>query len=368
MNNARKRFKRIPKYIFNKLRRRRKAPSLEDILIRNENRIFITELNELFRDRIYYLEPAGSNPDGPVLPEEDTYVVRLTNPDKYNDEPDRNTPDILFEPLRGLQDINFLMEVYGNYYQFVYLNQQNRNLWEDQEDNKDAFVLGEGEFGRVALGCVKHTSGEEQPSNKVTAVKMLKSTPAPASGGEANIEQEALINEINIFEGFTGENANVVKYLQPDSSAGTPTTANILTLEYFGCGLESWLSHGTNPDNIGIGIPYYLSYEMVIQFLRKIYSGIEFIHGQNIVHFDLAARNILISQIHELDEFDYTDQFLSEVHTSYILKITDFGIAEKVADTPKMDVILNIAQDYHYGGYIQNLMNMEPQKINSGKI
>lgn len=84
-----------------------------------------------------------------------------------------------------------------------------------------------------------------------------------------------------------------------------------LVMEYCVCVLQEML----NSAPLG-KIPLYQSHKYFVQLI----DGLEYLHGQGVIHNDIKPGNLLVS----LD-----DQ----------LKISDFGVAEKLDPYSEMDII-----------------------------
>ncbi|CAG7826513.1 unnamed protein product, partial [Allacma fusca] len=170
----------------------------------------------------------------------------------------------------------------------------------------DAFVLGEGEFGVVHKG---------QFNGEIVAIKSSKSV--------ADIEYfKAFLKEIKVMA-FVSEHKNIIKFFGAvvDKIRERVCSA-VIELSPFG-DLQKYLrtnskiyTHDNNEvlsanSNV-VGQPgIQLNYNILVSFCRQIAEGMEFLATKQVLHGDLATRNVLV----------FNDN---------IVKITDFGLSRKL--------------------------------------
>ena len=164
--------------------------------------------------------------------------------------------------------------------------------------------LGEGNFGTVYKGkekCI--TVGADCKETTIVAYKTLKSE----EGKKELIEEAKMHWTIN---GGNDTHENVVRIFGLGSCRSGKGVSCIL-IEFCNKGsLEDYLKSRGNR----------ISDEQRIDFSLQIAKGMEYIHSKDILHFDLAARNVLMSES--------TDEILT-------LKIADFGLSEQLENGKK---------------------------------
>ncbi|EFX67214.1 hypothetical protein DAPPUDRAFT_130278 [Daphnia pulex] len=149
--------------------------------------------------------------------------------------------------------------------------------------------LGSGFFGRVVKAEAVGIKDSEETVTTV-AVKMIK----PTNNSDAALE--ALIGELKIMIYF-GSHLNVVNFI----GACTKTTVKeeiLVIIDYCRFGnLKSFLFENRDND--------------LISWALQIARGMEFMADKNVLHGDLAARNVLLAD-------------------HGVVKVADFGMARKM--------------------------------------
>jgi serine/threonine protein kinase len=107
--------------------------------------------------------------------------------------------------------------------------------------------------------------------------------------------------------------------------------------------IESWIHQRTTPDfllNESDGGTSYL-----FSVLELLYSGLAYLHGKSVLHFDLKPKNILLF-VDRSESLEETQPSLANIYT---WKIADFGNARlmdpNIESMPKMSVS-NVTKEY----------------------
>ena len=148
-----------------------------------------------------------------------------------------------------------------------------------------AEMIGEGSYGRVYKGIYL---------NQTVAIKELV--------GGAHLQKE-FFHELAMMKKLRSGHPNVLKLLAYSDS---PPNIYMVTEYIKGGSVDDNLLHLTKT-NTGL----------VIHVLKDVSKGMQFLHSNNVVHRDLASRNVLI---------DYTLNSYGE-KTNYVFKVCDFGYA-----------------------------------------
>ncbi|CAD8066219.1 unnamed protein product [Paramecium sonneborni] len=136
---------------------------------------------------------------------------------------------------------------------------------------KDAIKIGEGSFGQVYKGVY---NGQD------VAVK-------------CQIIQNCLVSEISILEKI--DHPNIIKLLKEFKFGNM----SYIVMEY--------CSGGTLRDYI----QKKLTEEEIIEIMRSLFSAVEYLHGQGIIHRDIKPDNILIKNKNDLSSIKLADFGLS---------------------------------------------------------
>ena len=191
---------------------------------------------------------------------------------------------------------------------------RNLRLNSKKEINRDDFEIsseiGKGNFGKVYKGYIKRRNGDE--SKATVAIKSIK-------GGHANeLELDSLLSEIEMMMNVP-PHLNLVSMVAMNMSE-FETTGNIwLLLEFCGYGdLKNYLMK--NKQKILAGNEKdAINSRCLIKWAYNIASGMQFLAEREIMHGDLAARNILLSE--------------NLSHGRYpVAKVADFGLAKNFED------------------------------------
>ena len=180
----------------------------------------------------------------------------------------------------------------------------------DRDDVEISSEIGKGNFGKVYKGYIKRRNGDD--SKATVAIKSIK-------GGHANeLELDSLLSEIEMMMNVP-HHLNLVSMVAMNLSE-FETTGNIwLLLEFCGYGdLKNYLMK--NKQKILAGNEKdTINSRCLIKWAHNIASGMHFLAGREIMHGDLAARNILLSE----DLFD---------GGCPVAKVADFGLAKSFGD------------------------------------
>ena len=171
--------------------------------------------------------------------------------------------------------------------------------------------IGKGNFGNVSKGELKELYG----SNSLTPIA-IKSMNGPAEGSDF----QDFLEEIKIMS-YVQPHLNLVSMIGSCSSNIDNQKEMWLILEFCPHGdLKSFLTrnkneilHGLRHKNI------VLNDRCLIQWVHDIAQGMKYLSVKKIMHGDLAARNVLLS-----------DSDL--VGNNLIAKIADFGLSKKFYD------------------------------------
>lgn len=155
----------------------------------------------------------------------------------------------------------------------------------DQVNALDDYELQE-QVGRGAYGVVHKALNRK--TNQFVAIKVMRSD---------EDEFESLMKEIDLLKILN--HPNIVKY---HGFVKTPNTLNVI-LEYCDGGSLRQLYK-----RLGHGLPE----KQVITYARQILIGLEYLHKQGVVHRDVKAANVLLTESGEV-------------------KLADFGVATTVA-------------------------------------
>lgn len=142
------------------------------------------------------------------------------------------------------------------------------------------------QIGRGAHGCVFRA--RNRSTNQILAMKVMQAD---------NDKLDALMGEIDLLKVL--DHPNIVKY---HGFVKTPDTLNIL-LEYCSGGSLRQIYK-----RIGHGFPE----NDIIAYVKQILSGLHYLHEQGVVHRDVKAANVLLTE-------------------SGQVKLADFGVATTVA-------------------------------------
>lgn len=169
-----------------------------------------------------------------------------------------------------------------------------------KEDPKKIKDLGQGEYGKTVLGSVSKCA-INKGKTEVVYKKMKSKTGSEKNRNTANkiFEHEAKMHWL--ISGLNSHN-NVVKIFGVGKCEGSKLECIMMEVCSMGA-LEDLLrkkKYGNtyNSDDI-----------FLIRMAREIAKGLKYVHGQNVVHLDLAVRNVFL-----------TDKLVS--------KIGDFGLAQ----------------------------------------
>ncbi|XP_070548641.1 fibroblast growth factor receptor 1-A-like isoform X2 [Ptychodera flava] len=172
-----------------------------------------------------------------------------------------------------------------------------------RDDVQVGLQIGEGHFGRVCKGCLKLQGKQEQ---KEVAIKIL---PACTS----TEEYDRLIRELDIMKKLK-PHPRVVQLL---ACCTLPKKESIfLIVEYLPNGsLKDYLLKNRPTTNTPMTDSMercrILTDKDLIKFAFQVAEGMTFLHENNLIHRDLASRNILVT---------------SDVNC----KISDFGLARNI--------------------------------------
>lgn len=147
-------------------------------------------------------------------------------------------------------------------------------------------VLGEGQFGVVLKMSAKGIEGQPPGESTIVAVKMLRNAPSSK-------DQQDFLAEINLTRRL--RHSNLVAF---QGACTVPQTPLCLLLEFTpGGSLESWLR----------AKPIFIQNDWFF-LVHQIVLGMRALHSYDVVHRDLATRNILM---------------FPKLH----VKISDFGLS-----------------------------------------
>ncbi|XP_070548615.1 uncharacterized protein [Ptychodera flava] len=172
-----------------------------------------------------------------------------------------------------------------------------------RDDVQVGLQIGEGHFSRVCKGCLKLPGNQEQIE---VAIKIL---PACTS----TEEYERLIRELDIMKRLR-PHPRVVQLL---ACCTLPKREPIfLIVEYLPNGsLKGYLQKNRPTANTPMTDPMERSRNLTdkdrIKFAYQVADGMTFLHENNLIHRDLASRNILVT---------------NDVNC----KISDFGLARNI--------------------------------------
>ena len=165
--------------------------------------------------------------------------------------------------------------------------------------------LGGGSFGGVYEGI---TEDPNQPGQKMKVAIKTVNNPRDES------QVYALMCEIKVLEKIE-MHPNLVNMIGA-CTAGQNTGRLWLLLEYCPCGdMKNFLNK--NREVFEEGHHQSLNMNLFLQWGYGIANGMEYLSSMKIMHGDLAARNILISNLDS---------------ESYVAKITDFGLSKAFYD------------------------------------
>ena len=187
---------------------------------------------------------------------------------------------------------------------------QNSKKQINRDDFEISSEIGKGNFGKVYKGFIKGRNGDD-PKTTV-AIKSTKGRHANES------ELDNLLSEIEMMLNVP-RHLNLVSMIAINSSE-FETTGNIwLLLEFCGFGdLKNYLMK--NKQKILAGNENdAINSRCLIKWAYNIASGMQFLAEREIMHGDLAARNILLSD--NLSQGKYP-----------VAKIADFGLAKNFED------------------------------------
>ena len=180
----------------------------------------------------------------------------------------------------------------------------------DRDDVEISSEIGKGNFGKVYKGYIKRRNGDD--SKATVAIKSIK-------GGHANeLELDSLLSEIEMMMNVP-PHLNLVSMVAMNLSE-FETTGNIwLLMEFCGYGdLKNYLMK--NKQKILAGNERdAINSRCLIKWAYNIASGMQFLAEREIMHGDLAARNILLSE--NLSQGKYP-----------VAKVADFGLAKNFED------------------------------------
>eukprot|EP00667_Euglena_gracilis_P001720 EG_transcript_1719 len=171
-------------------------------------------------------------------------------------------------------------------------------------------VLGKGAYGVVYLGL-------NQSSGELLAVKQVcidDNENMPTQETFARLR--ALAQEIRMMENL--QHPNIVRYL------GTDRTENgiYIFMEYIPGGSIASLLKQFGP----------FQEKLISAYLRQILSGLNYLHGQHVLHRDIKGANILVSQKGEVKLADFgSSKSLQDIVQSTTIKNTFVGTAEWMA-------------------------------------
>lgn len=183
-----------------------------------------------------------------------------------------------------------------------------------------ANVLGEGAFGTVYLGLLN--------SGEFIAVKEVKLTRSRI----VKPQVEALENEISFMKQLKHE--NIVQYL------GTHRTDKVLQiyLEFVSGGTIHSLLQKFNRLNEGV----------IRSYIRQILTGLHYLHSKGIIHRDIKAANILVSERGTIKLADFgASKFMSEIAGSTCIEGTVCWMAPEVVRNP--DIVSGKADIWSVG-------------------
>uniref|UniRef100_A0A8R1DM27 Tyrosine-protein kinase n=1 Tax=Caenorhabditis japonica TaxID=281687 RepID=A0A8R1DM27_CAEJA len=160
-------------------------------------------------------------------------------------------------------------------------------------------VLGEGAFGKVCAGTLKLKDG-----NKVeVAIKMTK-----VSAFLSKMKIKEMLNEARFIRSFNHK--NVVRLY---GVAHDEQPLYILLELVKGGSLQDFLKESKTKGNS-------ISNQDKVKFCAGAARGIEYLHNNNCIHRDIAARNCLLSDKDKIRDVKITDFGLSRSGPSYRIK------------------------------------------------
>ncbi|KAL6043927.1 Serine/threonine-protein kinase stk11 [Balamuthia mandrillaris] len=177
-------------------------------------------------------------------------------------------------------------------------------------------VLGKGSYGKVREAL-------DTTTLHIVAIKILKKQllrKLPGGGGEASVKQEIAIMK-------TLKHPNVVAFIE--SFSNEEKGKLYIVLEHVG--------GGTLQDLLNRVSPSRLSLKQARSFFLDLINGLEYIHGQGVVHRDIKPGNLMITEEGKL-------------------KISDFGVAEQ----------LSAYDDPSYSSKTQGSPAFQPPEVASG--
>ena len=180
----------------------------------------------------------------------------------------------------------------------------------DRDDVEISSEIGKGNFGKVYKGIIKGRNGDD--SKETVAIKSTKGSHATES------ELDNLLSEIEMMMNVP-PHLNLVSMVAMNLSE-FETTRNIwLLLEFCGYGdLKNYLMK--NKQKILAGNERdAINSRCLIKWAYNIASGMQFLAEREIMHGDLAARNVLLSE--NLSQGRYP-----------VAKVADFGLAKNFGD------------------------------------
>ncbi|XP_067883710.1 tyrosine-protein kinase Mer isoform X2 [Heterodontus francisci] len=158
-------------------------------------------------------------------------------------------------------------------------------------------VLGEGEFGSVMEGHMKHADGTSQK----VAVKTMK------LDNFSQREIEEFLSEAACMKDF--DHPNVIKLLGVclELSSREQIAKPMVILPFMKYGdLHSFLLRSRLEENAE-----YLPLQTLLKFMIDIANGMEYLSNKNFLHRDLAARNCML-------------------RTDMTVCVADFGLSKKI--------------------------------------
>ena len=187
---------------------------------------------------------------------------------------------------------------------------QNSKMQINRDDFEIISEIGKGNFGKVYKGFIKGRNGDD--SKTTVAIKSTKGRHANES------ELDNLLCEIEMMVNVP-HHLNLVSMVAMSLSE-FETTENIwLLLEFCGYGdLKNYLMK--NKQKIIAGSEKEaINSRCLIKWAYNIASGMQFLAEREIMHGELAARNILLSE--NLSQGKYP-----------VAKVADFGLAKNFED------------------------------------